>query len=123
MRYVIIIVNVVVILIGIIFVIIMMFLSWVNCHRKRARSERLLVTVAFFNTLMAGSCLESVHCHKDRARIGCVWDEILVTVDGCSAAMWEKYAQGFGIFGPGRGGGGGGGASAWSYSLAPCSSS
>ena len=57
-----------------------------------------------FNTLMAESWLESVHCHKDRARIGCVWDDILVTVDGFGAAMWEKYAQsqGFGIFGPGR---------------------
>ena len=37
-------------------------------------------------------------------RIGCVWDEILVTVDGLGAAMREKYtqAQGFGIFGLGR---------------------
>ena len=39
-------------------------------------------------------------------RIGCVWDEFLVTVDGFGAAMW-------GIFGPGRAGGipgrGGGG--------------
>ena len=43
-------------------------------------------------------------------RIGCVWDEILVTVDGFGAAMWEKYAQsqGFGVVGPGRAGGRGG---------------
>ena len=40
--------------------------------------------------------------------IGCVWDEVLVTVDGFGAAMWEKYAhsQGFGDLGvPGGGGG------------------
>ena len=43
------------------------------------------------------------------ARIGCVWDEILVTVDGFRAAMWEKCAQsrGFGIFGLGMLGVGG----------------
>ena len=44
-------------------------------------------------------------------RIGCVWDEILVTVYGFGDAMWEQ-SQGFGTFGPGRarvGGGGGGG--------------
>ena len=56
-------------------------------------------------------------------RIGRVWDEFLVTVDGCRAAMWEKCAQsqGFGIFSPGRAAGrgrgipwgrGGGGSSA-----------
>ena len=47
--------------------------------------------------------MRNVQCHK----MGCVWDEILVTVDGFGAATWEKYAQsqGFGIFGPGRGGG------------------
>ena len=41
----------------------------------------------------------------------CVWDEILVTVDGFGAAMWAKYAQsqGFVIFGAARAGGGGGG--------------
>ncbi|CAE7677150.1 unnamed protein product [Symbiodinium microadriaticum] len=35
------------------------------------------------------------YCHR---WTGCVWDEILVTVDGFGAAMWEKYArsQGFG---------------------------
>ena len=40
-------------------------------------------------------------------RIGCVWGEILGTVDGFGAAMWEKctQSQGFGIFGPGRAGG------------------
>ena len=37
-------VVIIIILIGIL--IIMMFPSWVNCHRKRAREDRLLVTVA-----------------------------------------------------------------------------
>ena len=79
------------IIILIIIIIVMMFLSWVNCHRKRARQERLLVAVAFSIPLMAGSWLESVHCHKDRV---------------CLEPPWEKYAQsqGFGIFGPGGGG-------------------
>ena len=45
-------------------------------------------------------------------RIGCVWDQILVTAHGFGAAMWEEYGQsrGFGIFAyldlgvPGEGG-------------------
>ena len=40
-------------------------------------------------------------------RIGCVWDEILMTVDGFGGPVWEKCAhlQGFGMLGPGRAGG------------------
>ena len=42
-------------------------------------------------------------------RIGCVWDEILVAVDGFGTAMCEKCAlsQGFGMFGPGHAAAGG----------------
>ena len=107
--FIIIIIIMIVIVIGIlIIIIIMMFLSWVHCHRKWARHERLLVTVAFsIPSWQSPGWKVSIV-----TRIGCVWDEILMTVDGFGAAMWEKYAwsQGFGIFGPGRAGGGGGGA-------------
>ena len=103
----------------IIIIIIMMFLPWVHCHRKRAPQEGRLVTVGFSipSWESPGSKVSVV------TRIGCVWDEILVAVDGLGAAVREKYtqSQGFGIFGPGRadamvGGGGipwgGGGAGA-----------
>ena len=41
-------------------------------------------------------------------KIGCVWEEILVTVDGIGAAIRKKCAlsQGFGLSGPGEQGGG-----------------
>ena len=86
---VIVIVILIVILIGIliitiiIIIIIMMFLSGVNCHRKWARQERLRATVAFSipSWQSPGWTVSIV------TRIGHVWDEIFVTVDGFGAAM------------------------------------
>ena len=109
-------VVIIIIIITIIMIIIITFLSWVNCHRKRAWQERDPGDSCIFNTLVAESCVESRKV-STVTRIGCVWDDSLVTVDGFGAAMWEKCAQSPGHWHqattPGhdlRGGRGGGGA-------------
>ena len=78
---VVLIIIIIIVVILILTVIIMMFLSWDNCHGKRARQERLLVTVACSIPAWQspGWKVSTV------TRIGCVWDEILVTVDGFGA--------------------------------------
>ena len=86
---------------------------FVNCHGNGACQEGDPVTVAVLNPdvgVVVGKCTV--------ARIGHVWEEILVTVDGFGAAICNKctQSQGFGLSGtgPGRRGdtiweGGGGG--------------
>ena len=77
---------------------------FVNCHGNGACQEGDPVTVAVLNPdvgVVVGKCTV--------ARIGQVWEEILVTVDGFGAAICKKCTQSTGIWSvlePGRGGGG-----------------
>ena len=82
-------------------VMIMVMMHHHHYHHHHHRNA-ILVAVA----LSISSCRSRGWKVTTVTRTGCVWDEILVTVDGFGAAMWEKCAQshGFGMFGPVRGG-------------------
>ena len=65
------------------------FLSWVNCHGNGGLGpvrNPILVTVALLNPDV-GVVIGTV------TRLGCVCEEILVTVDGFGAAIWKRCAQ------------------------------
>ena len=64
-------------------IIIIVFLSWVNCHRTPFVRNGILASVAF----VTPSCRNRGWTVPTVTRIGCVWDETLVTVDGFGAAM------------------------------------
>ena len=83
-------------------IIIILFLSWVHPHRNRACQERDPPD----NCIVKPSCRSRGWEVFTVARMGCVWDEILVTFGGFGAPMSEKcmQSQGFGMFGRGRAG-------------------